>query len=445
VIAGLSDAEAAARLRRFGPNELAPPRRLAVLQELTRDLVNPLVLVLLLASTVVAAFGQFVSAALTAAMVVLSVALNFVQSYRSQQAAQRERVGQTATVERDGALRDVPVRDVVPGDVVHLAAGDLVPADARLREAKDLFLNDASHVVAQLAGRPPETEFERGTRRFGLLILKIVVFLVLFVFLVNALLRREALESFLFAVALAVGLAPELLPMIVSVTLAAGAVRMARQKVIVKRLAAIENFGSMDVLCSDKTGTLTVGQIAVDRHVNLRGEEDETVIRLTALNSAFQTGLRSPMDDAILRHEHPAVADYQRIDEVPFDFSRRRVSIAVDGPDGRSLVTKGAPEGVLALCTTVALDGRSAPFDAEARARAAALFEDLSREGFRVLAIAARPVAPQPAYGVADERDLTLIGFAAFLEPPRTDVGETSAPSATTVSRSRSSPATTSW
>jgi Mg2+-importing ATPase len=378
----LTTAEAILRLRQNGPNEMAPAQRWPVLRELARNLANPLVVVLLLASLVSAVFGQFVSAAVTAAMIVLSVALNFVQSYRSQQAAQRlrERVGQTATVVRDGVAGTVPMREVVRGDVVHLAAGDLIPADARLLCAKDLFLHEAAltgeslpcekhvagdgrdgrvlrgtsvvsgvgvavvtatgpatefgHVVAQLAARPPETEFERGTRRFGLLIVKIVLFLVLFVFLVNALLRRDALESFLFSVALAVGLTPELLPMIVSVTLAAGAVRMARRGVIVKRLAAIENFGSMDVLCSDKTGTLTIGEIAVDRHVNLRGDEDERVIRLAALNSAFQTGLRSPMDDAILRHEHPAVADYTRIDEVPFDFSRRCVSVVVDGATG---------------------------------------------------------------------------------------------------------------
>jgi Mg2+-importing ATPase len=468
---GLSAEEAAVRLRRFGANELAPPSRLAALRELARYLANPLVLVLLLASVLAAAFGQFASSAVTAAMLVLSVALNVIQGYRSQQAARRlrERAGQTATVVRDGAVRVVAVREVVPGDVLRLAAGDLVPADARLLEARDLFLHEAAltgeslprekhvgggdgvvlrgtsvvsgvgtalvtatgpatqfgHVIAQLTARPPETEFERGTRRFGLLILKVVVFLVLFVFLVNALHRRDPLESFLFAVALAVGLTPELLPMIVSVTLAAGAVRMARRRVIVKRLAAIEDLGSMDVLCSDKTGTLTAGEITVERHVNVRGEEDEAVIRLAALNSAFQTGLRSPMDDAILRHQHPAVGDHVRIDEVPFDFSRRRVSIVVDGPDGRSLVTKGAPESVLPLCATVALDGGAAPLDAEARARAHALFEALSRDGFRVLAVAVRPVEARPAYGVAEERDLTLAGFAAFLDPPREDVHET--------------------
>ena len=219
-------------------------------------------------------------------------------------------------------------------------------------------------VAASLVARPPETEFERGTRRFGFLILQVVIFLVLFVFLVNALLERDLLETFLFSVALAVGLTPELLPMIVSVTLASGAVRMARKKVIVKQLAAIENFGSMDILCSDKTGTLTHGEITVDRHLNIAGESDETVIRLAALNSVYQTGLRSPMDDAILKHEHPAVARHARVDEIPFDFERRRVSVIVRDDGRRLLITKGAPESVLPICTALEVAGAAAPLDA---------------------------------------------------------------------------------
>ena len=344
---GLATAEAKARLARLGANELAPPRRFEGLRELAAYVANPLVLVLLVASALAAALGEAVSSLVIALMLALSIGLNFTQAYRSQAAARRlrEQVAHTATVVRDGAAVEVPVAAVVPGDVIRLGAGDLVPADARLLAAKDLFLNEAAltgeslpvekhavpegvrrqdlpgaadavfrgasvvsgtgtalvvhtgsatefgRIAARLAERPPETEFERGTRRFGMLILKVVVFLVLFAFLVNAFVRRDPLQSFLFAVALAVGLTPELLPMIVSVTLATGAVRMARQRVIVKRLAAIENLGSMDVLCSDKTGTLTRGEVTVARHVDLRGEEDEDVIRLAALNSACQTGL----------------------------------------------------------------------------------------------------------------------------------------------------------
>jgi P-type Mg2+ transporter len=478
---GLSSEEAAARLKRWGPNTLAPPRRFEALREILRYLANPLVLILLVASVVSASFGQAVSSAIIALMLVLSVALNFTQAYRSQQAARRlrEQVGQTATVTRDGVMRELPVRLVVPGDVIHLKAGDLVPADSRLVFTRDLFLNEAAltgeslprekhaaadgvapvslgaaatgvfrgtsvisglgvavveatgsatefgRIAASLAGRPPETEFERGTRRFGFLILQVVIFLVLFVFLVNAFLRRDRLESFLFSVALAVGLTPELLPMIVSVTLASGAVRMARKKVIVKQLAAIENFGSMDILCSDKTGTLTHGEISVDRHLNLRGEDDETVIRLAALNSVYQTGLRSPMDDAILRHEHPAVGQYARVDEIPFDFQRRRVSVIVEGVDGRLLITKGAPESVLPACARVEVDGAAGPLDEAARDTARELFERLSADGYRALAVAYRRVGGEAAYSVTDERDLVFVGFAAFLDPPWEGVAET--------------------
>jgi Mg2+-importing ATPase len=478
---GLSSPEAAARLQTWGPNELARPRRFEAPRELLRYGANPLVVILLVASAASAAFGQLVSAAIVALMLLLSVALNFSQAYRSQRAATRLRrqVGQTATVVRDGAEREVPVREVVVGDLIHLKAGDLVPADGRLVSARDLFVNEGAltgeslprekhavpgalapggvgeavtavfrgtsvisglgaaivvatgpatefgRVAASLVARPPETEFERGTRRFGFLILQVVIFLVLFVFLVNTLFKRDLLETFLFSVALAVGLTPELLPMIVSVTLASGAVRMAGKKVIVKQLAAIENFGSMDILCSDKTGTLTHGEIAVDRHLDIRGENDETVIRLAALNSAYQTGLRSPMDEAILRHEHPAVGKHERVDEIPFDWERRRVSVIVRDDGRRLLITKGAPESVLPACTAVEVAGTAAPLDAAARATADALFRRLSGDGYRALAVAYRPVVDRAAYSVADERELIFVGFAAFLDPPHEGVAET--------------------
>src|SRR5215470_10746959 len=462
---GLTSAEAAERLRRYGPNELALSRRFETLRLLAGWLASPLIVILLLASAVSAVLGQLVSSLVIALMVVLGAGLNSLQAYRSQVAARRlrEHVGQRATVVRDGVARELPALAVVPGDIVHLAAGDLVPADGELASAKDLFLNEAAltgeslptekhprarvlrgtsvvsgvgvarvettgtatelgRIAAQLAGPPPETEFERGTRQFGFLILRIVVFLVLFVFLVNAVLRHELLESFLFSVALAVGLTPELLPMIVSITLASGAVRMAKKKVIVKQLAAIENFGSMDILCSDKTGTLTVGEIAVDQHVNLGGESDETVIRLAALNSVYQTGLRSPMDEAILRHEHPAVACYARIDEIPFDFERRRVSVVVDGRGERLLIVKGAPESLLPVCTHVEIDGVVKELETATIAQADLLFRRLSGDGYRVLAVAYRQMERRPSYAVSDERDLTLAGF---LDPARADVAAT--------------------
>jgi Mg2+-importing ATPase len=465
-LAGLSTSEATVRLREVGPNDVAAPARFGALRALGGYATNPLVLILLAASATSAMLGEVSSAIVVLVMILLSIALNFLQSYRSQQAAHRlrERLVSTSAVVRDGRRTTVPVREIVPGDVVLLAAGTLVPADARVLRTKDLFVQESAltgesiprekhvaddpaigmvyrgttvtsglgaaevvrtgaatqfgHIAATLAARPPETEYERGTREFGLLVLRVVVSLVLFVFLANALGRREPLDAFLFAVALAVGLTPELLPMIVAVTLARGAVRMAERKVIVKHLAAIENLGSMDVLCSDKTGTLTEGRICVERHIDVAGRDSERVMRLAALNSFHQTGVRNPMDDAILRHADPSMGQSRSIDEIPFDFTRRRSSVVVEDGPRMILVTKGAPESVLPVCTGVDGDGGQETFDATARAAAEDLVRDLGRDGLRVLAVACRDVGPQPTFGVEDEANLTLVGFAAFSDPP---------------------------
>src|SRR5581483_886755 len=242
---------------------------------------------------------------------------------------------------------------------------------------------------------------------------------------VNILFRRDPLESFLFAVALAVGLTPELLPMIISVTLATGAARMARQRVIVKQLAAMENFGSMDILCGDKTGTFTEGRIVLERHVDLDGREEERVEFLAALNGAHQTGIRSPMDEAILRHAHPALDGYRKVDEIPFDFVRRRLSVGVEGEEKRLLITKGAPEGVDPACVAYEVGGERRPLDEAARRRMEETFRGLSAEGYRALAVAYREIGPEPAYEPDDERDLVFVGFASFLDPPRESAAAT--------------------
>ena len=332
---GLTSAEVERRLAVEGPNELgAVARESRAARQIFASLVNPLALLLLAASIVSAVLGQIVNAAIIACMVLLSVTLNFVQTFRSQRAAERLRleVAPTATALRDGAWIRIPRRDLVTGDRVRLAAGDLVPADARLADAKDLHVQQAAltgeslpaeksasggdeerqlflgtsivsgtaeaivtatggatrfgDIAARLAARPPETEFERGTRRFGFLIMQTVIFLILFVLLVNIFLRRDPLQSLLFAVALAVGLTPEFLPMIMSVTLARGAVRMARRKVIVKHLEAIQNFGSIDILCSDKTGTLTAGEMSLERCCDASGAPSARVLELARINSA---------------------------------------------------------------------------------------------------------------------------------------------------------------
>jgi Mg2+-importing ATPase len=266
--------------------------------------------------------------------------------------------------------------------------------------------------------RPPETEFGRGIRHFGLMITRVIMLLVLFVLLVNIVLHRPLLESFLFSVALAVGMTPEMMPMIITVTLAQGARRMAGKKVLVKQLSAIEDFGSVEILCSDKTGTLTEGEIVLDRHVDVHGQEDENVLRLVYLNSYFQAGIKSPLDDA-LKHEHPAIAEYEKVDEIPFDFNRKRLSVVVRRGGEQLLITKGEAESVFAVCATVIVDGSPQPFDDNRRAQAAETFQKLSADGYRTLGVAVRNVEKQNGYAVTAEQEMTLAGFTAFLDPPK--------------------------
>jgi Mg2+-importing ATPase len=477
---GLTSAEARRRFGEVGPNEPGRAPRTAGLVQILLLLANPLVIILLIASAASAILGERINASLIVVMVALSVALNFVQTYRSHRVAERLRdaVAPTATALRDGAWSEIRRRDVVPGDVVRLAAGDRVPADARLLEARDLHVQQAAltgesmpaekdaadlevaprqpvearnvvflgtsvvsgtatalvvatgpatsfgDIAARLSTRPPETEFERGTRQFALLITRTVFFLVLFVLLAGALLHHAFLESLLFAVALAVGLTPEFLPMISAVTLSRGAAHMARHKVIVKHLEAIENFGSMDVLCSDKTGTLTSGAMVLDRHLDPLGQVSERPLALACLNSAHQTGIKSPLDEAILKRGG-AADGYRKIDEIPFDFERRRLSVVVENGEGRLLITKGAPEGVLACCTAYEAGDRPAPLDETLRARCETTYRELSAQGARVLAVAYAPAPPQAAYSARDERALVLAGFVTFFDPPMEGVAET--------------------
>ncbi len=475
--AGLTAAEAIERLKRFGPNEPVAAKLSGPLLQFLHFCTNPLVLILLVASAVSGVLGHAVDAIIIAAMVIMSIALNFFQAYRSERAVRRlrEQVAPNATVMRDAKWIELPRREVVPGDLVRLAAGDLVPADARLLVSQDLHIQqgaltgesmpvekfvpkvpsdtfDATRpdlvflgtsvvsgtatarvtatgpntafgdIAAKLSERPPETEFDRGTRQFGNLIMKTVLFLVLFILLVSVAMHRNAMESLLFAVALAVGLTPEFLPMITTVTLSMGALKMARSKVIVKHLEAIENFGSIEVLCSDKTGTLTSGAMELDRSIDPFGQPSERAFLLGSVNSYFDTGIRSPLDAAILRRPCASLEQHEKLDEIPFDFERRRLSIAVAKDGVNLLITKGAPEAVLAVSTSLEVDGLvSAMGDAE-RQRCEEVFRRLSSEGLRVLAVAYRELTHRMAIRHEDERDLTLVGFLTFLDPPMEDV-----------------------
>jgi Mg2+-importing ATPase len=473
--AGLTSDEAKQRFRLHGPNSLVGESRFAPLIGFLRFFANPLVLILLAASAISIVLGDHVGGAIIIAIVLLSVVVNFYVEFQARHAVEdiRKQVATTAAVLRDGHEQELPVAELVPGDVIRLNAGDLAPADARLLDSKDLHVRESAltgeslpvdkaaadlpagqHSIAdasnsvflgtavqtgigtavivrtgkdtafgeiaqRLAMRPPETEFGRGIRHFGLMITRVMMLLVLFVLMVNLLLHRPLLESFLFSVALAVGMTPEMMPMIITISLAQGARRMARKKVLVKQLAAIEDFGSVEILCSDKTGTLTEGEIELDRHVDVHGRDSDDVLQFVYLNSYFESGIKSPLDDAILKHEHPAITEYEKVDEIPFDFNRKRLSVVVRRGGEHLLITKGEAESVLAICATVTIDGAPQPFDESRRAQAEETFKKLSADGYRVLGVAVRKVERQDAYELAAEQEMTLAGFAAFLDPPK--------------------------
>jgi Mg2+-importing ATPase len=474
---GLSSEEARRRLAAIGFNEPASPRKLGPALEFLRFFANPLVVILLIASLISAFAGDRTNAIIIIVIILMSVTLNFIQTSRSQRALERLRVevSPTATVMRDGEWQEIPRREIAPGDLIRLSAGDMIPADARLVDSRDLYVQQAAltgeslpvekegatsqpdsslselrpdardavfmgtsvvsglatarvlatgpatafgKIADRLAEKAPETEFERGTRQFGLLITRVVIFLVLFVFLVNAALRRDPFESLLFAIALAVGLTPEFLPMITTVTLGQGALRMARRKVIVKHLAAIQNFGSIDILCSDKTGTITSGEMTLDQSLGPLGEVSERPLALAQLNSLFETGIRNPLDEAILSHDYPNAHGYEKLDEIPFDFERRRVSVVAERQGERLLITKGAPESVLGVCAEYEVNGKRFPLDEVTRRRCEAVFRDLCVRGLRALAVAYADVAPKAAYRKEDERGLTFAGFLSFSDHP---------------------------
>ena len=474
---GLSSCEAAARLLKYGGNDASAAKRTPSWLRFAQRFANPLVLILLVASGLSAVTGDVASFVIISSIVLLSVVLDFVQESRAQGAvdALRAQVALKADVHRDGAEVSLPVAQVVPGDIVRLAAGDLVPADGVLISSRDFFVNQAlltgesypvekqatdhgdsaaevsdagnvalagasvisgsafmvvcetgrrtslGQIADTLITKPPATSFEIGLRRFSMLILRITFVLVLLVMAESMAFHRPWLQSLIFALALAVGLTPELLPMIMTITLARGAIRLSRERVIVKSLPAIHNLGAMDVLCTDKTGTLTEAHIALTRHIDFSGEDSERVLSLAWLNSHFESGLKSPLDDAILAHGEVDASTWKKIDEAPFDFERRRVSILVERDGERTLIIKGAPEDVMRLCTHVEMPGADVqPLTDDLRAQLQARFDDLSAQGLRLLGIASRPERlDQSKANPADEKDLTFAGFAVFLDPPK--------------------------
>ena len=482
-VGGLSGNEAQTRTERFGPNTLRLKGERSLILQYLSHFKNPLVMILLAASALSAFTGELTGFIIIWTIVLMSVTLDFVQEHRANKAAEKlkQTVAVRATVLRDGKAQNIPMAALVPGDVVLLSAGDLMPADCLMLETKDFFVNqslltgesypvekhaadlaapvedlsDATNAVfmgtsvisgvgsalvcrtggdtaiggiaGSLEVKAPLTTFERGTHSFGMLIMRLTVLLVLFVFLINALMHRPFMESFLFAIALAVGLTPELLPMVITVTLSRGAMRMAKQQVIVKQLMAIQNLGSMDVLCTDKTGTLTEAHIRLVRHLDPQGKDSEHVLQLVFLNSHFESGIKSPLDDAILEHDTIDIEGWRKIDEAPFDFERRRVSVLLEKDGQRLLVVKGAPEDILRLSTQHAPNQEHAAqsLDATTLGEINTLHDNLGNEGFKVLGIAWKTVPPDHDHAVVnDETELVFAGFAAFLDPPKESAGK---------------------
>jgi P-type Mg2+ transporter len=487
--AGLIPEEAEARLAKYGPNEIAAEQRTTFLARLWDNFRNPLV-VLLLALGLLSYFtGDAEGAAIIAAMVVLGIVLRFVQEARADDAAARLKamVSTTASVLRAGQEQEVALSQVVPGDIVHLAAGDMVPADCRLLVAKDLFLNQSAltgesmpvekfptaapasqdnplemadlcmlgtnvesgsgtavvaltgsetyfgSLASSITGAREVTSFDKGVNQFTWLMIRFMLVMVPLVFLFNLITKNNFLEAFLFALAVAVGLTPEMLPMIVTVNLSKGAISMSKKKVIVKRLNAIQNFGAMDVLCTDKTGTLTQGRIILERHLDVRGEDDDRVLEYGYLNSHFQTGLKNLLDVAVLDHVHLKArlieqGNFKKLDEIPFDFQRRRMSVVIeDGTSGKHiLICKGAVEEVMSLCNRVEYTGQVLDVLSDHDAKRRKLVETLNSQGFRVIAIAYKEVAgtQDAVYSVKDESGLILLGFLAFLDPPKESAAE---------------------
>jgi len=477
---GLTQAEAEARARIVGPNEVAQEHRRGWFMRLLIILRNPLVILLAALSSISFATGDVRAGTVMACMVVLSATLRFVQEARADAAAARLKamIHVTAAVFRDGKALEMLLRDLVPGDIINLNAGDMIPGDVRVLTAKDLFVSQgtltgesypvekfcdpdpkasnspidlknicfmgtsvesgtATAVVVvtgantylgamapSITDEAPPTSFDRGLSRFTWLMIRLMAVMVPLVFLINGLTKHDWKSAFFFAMAVAVGLTPEMLPMIVSVCLSKGAIAMSRKKVIVKRLNAIQNFGGMDLLCTDKTGTLTEDRVILQRHCNVVGRETDEVLLDSYTISYFQTGLKNLLDTAILNcsdfHQQALIEKYKKLDEVPFDFSRRMMSVMVETPEGKAiLLTKGAPEEIFHQCTQFELDGKLSPMDPALMKGLRDEYASLSSDGFRVLAVAVKEMPGKQSCSKGDEQGLVLKGYVAFLDPPK--------------------------
>ncbi|MCX7785923.1 MAG: magnesium-translocating P-type ATPase [candidate division WOR-3 bacterium] len=475
-IKGLTDLEAQKRLEIYGYNEPVHKKEKSIVIKILEKFLNPLVIVLLVIAVFSIFFGEKISAVLVILMAMMSVGLSFSQEYRAGKEAEKlsELVQTTATVCRNGKLKEVKITEIVPGDIVNLSAGDIIPADLRIISCKDLFVNQstltgesfpvekigepilpANHSISELTNIAfmgssvvsgsgvgiviktgiatqfgelsqklttirIQTSFEKGIHQFTILMIRSMLILIAVIFLINTIFKHNMIEALLFSLAVAVGLTPQMLPMIVAINLSKGAIAMAKKQVIVKRLNSIQNLGAMDVICTDKTGTLTLDRIILEHHCDVARRENEDVLRYAYINSFYQTGLKNLLDQAILRHEKLLVKEYKKVDEIPFDFSRKLMSVVVEVNGQHMLIAKGAPEEIFKRCTKYELEGVILDIGDWILADLKEEYDSLSAQGFRVLAIAYKNIInKQSLYSKADEKELILKGYVAFLDPPR--------------------------
>lgn len=484
---GLSQSQITRKRLRYGKNEVAKEKKLSWPIVLIKNFKDPLSLLLITLALISMATGDRKATVIISVMVILSVFLRFFQELRANAAAQKLKamVHTTTQVIRHGKHKEISLSKLVPGDIVHLSAGDMVPADMRIIESKDLFISQSAltgeslpaekhaelpsgqnepdplqltnlcflgtnvengtaiavvinigkntylgAIAKSLTAAEPPTNFDIGIKKFTWLIMKFILIMVPAVFLLNGISRGNWFEAFIFALAVAVGITPEMLPMIVAVNLSKGAMSMARKKVIVKHLDSIQNFGAMDILCTDKTGTITEGRVVLEKYLDINGVENIEILKFAFLNSFYQTGLNNLLDAAILKHhelkEQLQLEHYKKIDEVPFDFARRRMSVIVEHKNGEQiLICKGAAEEVSALCARVSVDGKITSWKNAHHKQKIEIEKNLNKQGFRVMAVAYKNISsPKKYFSTADENNMTLLGFLAFLDPPKAAAGK---------------------
>ena len=469
--AGLSSNEASLRLEKYGYNEPARKHNLNILVKLVLEFASPLIFVLIVIAIFSYFIGEKTGAFLIVAMAVAGAIISFLQEVRAEKDSKKliEMVRVKATVVRNEKPKEIDLREIVPGDIVKLSAGTMVPGDIRIIESKGLFINQSvltgesfpaekstnpdsntafmgSSVISgsgiglviktglatqfgklssELAQKETKTDFDRGISRFVYLMLRIILVLVLVIFIINFITKGNFLQAFLFSLAVAVGLVPEMLPLMVAVNLSKGAIKMSKKKVIVKKLNSIQNFGAMNVLCTDKTGTLTQDCITLVKHCNSEGEEDEDVLRYAYMNSFYQTGLDNILDSAILEHTKLSLENVKKIDEIPFDFSRKSMSVVIQESGVNKIICKGAPEVIFQKCRKTDYKGSVNELNAGLIAKLNQIYDKMSGDGFRVLALAYRQIGNQKDYSQEDEQNLIFKGFVAFLDPPRPEVAQT--------------------